>query len=184
MGERPPRIESQRSQDRQNRFSEIRIHAGTLGGRKLCVIQEQNAGLGKGGNDLRVKMLSRFGHQQPQRSGNLLGPARGSDAAIERHDVAGRLPPERRDPRHVELIQVGAQNAQEFHPLEQRVGLIFGLLQDAALELEKTQVAVNEEFRIAERTWAGLRLGIGPGAENDRLSLARDGQGPLLGLSD
>ena len=42
-----------------------------------------------------------------------------------------------------ELIEVAGEDGQELHPLEQRIALVAGLVQDARVELEPRQLAVD-----------------------------------------
>src|SRR5262249_26993415 len=90
------------------------------------------------------------------------------------------------NPHHVELVEVAVGDRQELHPLEQRVSRIARLLEDAFIESEPGQLAidvplrwrqqrslrycirtrpVDRQFRhsyslttVKEATWAGLRL--------------------------
>jgi hypothetical protein len=41
------------------------------------------------------------------------------------------------------LVDDGSQDAEKLHPLQQRVGLVAGLVEHAAVELNKAQVAIN-----------------------------------------
>ena len=51
------------------------------------------------------------------------------------------------DPDRVKFIQVGGADRQKPHPFEQRVPRIFRLLQDAMVEVEPRQFAVDKAFR-------------------------------------
>ena len=77
-----------------------------------------------------------------------------ADAALDRVELLARgetvgrrlLNPRRhltaqsRNAHHVELIQVRAEDREEFHPLEQRVAFVERLGEHAPVELEPTRV--------------------------------------------
>ena len=54
-----------------------------------------------------------------------------------------RIAPKQAYALHVELVQIGAEDGEELHALEQRRALVQRLVQDAAVELEPAQVAVD-----------------------------------------
>ncbi len=56
----------------------------------------------------------------------------------------------RRDADHEELVEVGADNREELHPLEKRMRGVGRLGQHALIELEPAQLAVDVERRILE----------------------------------
>ena len=60
------------------------------------------------------------------------------DAGAPLHDQAG-------DADHDHLVDVGAEDGQEPHPLEQRVGGVGGFLEHAALELQQAEFPVHEQ---------------------------------------
>jgi len=51
---------------------------------------------------------------------------------------------------HEELVQVGAEDREELHPLQQRVGGVLRLFENPLLEGEQAQFAVDVERRIAQ----------------------------------
>ena len=51
------------------------------------------------------------------------------------------------DPHHEEFVEVVGRDRQEAHPLQQRVMLIGGLFQDAAVEVQPGQLAIDEALR-------------------------------------
>src|SRR5438045_2333452 len=71
------------------------------------------------------------------------------------------------DAGHADLekfVEIRAKNRQELHSLEQRLGLILGFFQNAAIELDPAQLAINEisrtrkiarELRVYRLDWDG-----------------------------
>jgi hypothetical protein len=55
---------------------------------------------------------------------------------------------------HEELFQIGTEDGEKFHPLEQRIVWVFRLLQDSFLEGKEAEFPVNVE------PWIGHRTGI------------------------
>ena len=73
---------------------------------------------------------------------------------------------QRRDPHHVELVEVRGNDGQEFHALEQRVIVRGRLIEHALVEFQPTQLAVDVVRGVAE-----LELCV-----FDRLGKRADGQ--------
>ena len=100
--------------------------------------------------------------------GELLG--RGEPVLRQRRDAGAHLPDEARDADHEELVEVVGRDRQEAQLLEQRMVAVLGLLEDAAVELEPGQLAVDEALRrLAQRRAVACRL-------CDRLGRALDGR--------
>ena len=49
-----------------------------------------------------------------------------------------------------ELVEIGAGDAEESHPLEQRNAAVLGLIQHALVELEKRELAIDVELRYLQ----------------------------------
>ena len=64
------------------------------------------------------------------------------------HHVAFHLLLEAGDAHLEELVQVGTENAEELHPFQQGSGGVQRLFQDAMVELQPAQLAVDEMFRL------------------------------------
>ena len=60
------------------------------------------------------------------------------------------LLPQTRHADHEELVQVGAEDGQEFDPLQQRGRLVQRLFQDAPVELQPAQFAIEIENGIIQ----------------------------------
>jgi hypothetical protein len=78
---------------------------------------------------------------------------------------------------HEELVQVGAADAQELDPLEERMRRVPGLGEHALIELEPRQLAVQVERRVRE---VG-RIDAAPvGGQDHRRHLLAAAAGPAL----
>ena len=82
--------------------------------------------------------------------------------AVGRHvlDAGAELLQQRRDPHHEELVEVGAGDAEELDALEQRMRRVLRLREDALVERQPAQLAVDVQRRIVEvgRRGAAARL--------------------------
>jgi len=65
---------------------------------------------------------------------------------------------EPRDSHHEKLVQVGADNGQEFDPFEQWDRLVLRLFQYPPLEFQQAELAIHVECGIVE---SGNGLGVG-----------------------
>ena len=54
------------------------------------------------------------------------------------------------DADHEELVEVGLEDGQELEPFQQRHLRVLSFLQDAAVELQPTQLAVDVERRVRQ----------------------------------
>ena len=87
-------------------------------------------------------------------------------------DFLAELLQRRRDANHEELVEVRAGDAEELHPLEQRVRLVARLREHALVELQPAQLAIDVErrvlqvgrFELAERVRHAARAAPVPGA--------------------
>ena len=57
------------------------------------------------------------------------------------------------------FVEIGTEDAEKFHSLDQRLGRVLRFLQNAAIEFEPAQLAINEILRIAKTLVRGLRVG-------------------------
>ena len=57
---------------------------------------------------------------------------------------------QRRDPHHEELVEIGADDGEELHPLEQGVVGVVGLREHALVELEPAQFAVQVQRMVPQ----------------------------------
>ena len=64
-----------------------------------------------------------------------------------------------------EFVHVAGEDGQELDPLQQLVSIVAGFVQDAAVELQRTQFAIDvRELQTDLTTWRGI---AGSGASND-----------------
>ena len=90
----------------------------------------------------------------------LLGRGQPVDRALL--DSAQLLALQSSDPDHEEFVDVRARDRQEAQPLEQRVGLVLGLLQHPPVERQPRQFAIEEAFGAELRDGArGGRRRVG-----------------------
>ena len=149
--ERMARVERQRRQHREDVVLEVLREPGVDRRRVVGRLEEVDA-LG--------------GQQRPQR----LAPARGllvdlrqraradgrqlliGGLAVDRDllDAGAELLQDGRDAHHEELVEVGAGDGEELDALEQRVRRILRLRQDALVERQPAQLAVDEQRRAAQ----------------------------------
>ncbi len=78
-----------------------------------------------------------------------------------------------------ELVEVRRRDREEPQPLEQRHARVLRLLDDAAVELEERELAVEVEVRIGDRGAGGRRLLAGYDGES-----FRHGIGPCVTTGD
>ena len=79
-------------------------------------------------------------------------------------DARADLPDEAGDAHHEELVEVVGRDRQEAQLLEQRMVAVLGLLEDAAVELEPGQLAVDEALRRLPQRRALARAGFATGS--------------------
>jgi len=67
------------------------------------------------------------------------------------HDLPGeQLIAQHGDPRLIELVEEHPADRQELHPLQERILLVLGLLEDAGDQGERAQFAVEIQARLAQ----------------------------------
>jgi hypothetical protein len=72
------------------------------------------------------------------------------------------LPFEACDSHHEELVQVGADDGEEFDSLQQGNSVVLRLLEYALLEIQKAELTIHVEFGIVERRNDGRAAGCIP----------------------
>ena len=75
-------------------------------------------------------------------------------------DVGINLPPDASDPNHEELIPVARDNGQELYAIQERDGGVLGLLQNASIEIQPAQFAIQQALmgqahRHRRNRWSG-----------------------------
>jgi len=81
--------------------------------------------------------------------GNELGP-RSHAVRPHVHRAGVQLRGQAGHAHHEELVEIGTENGEELHALEQRVGLVLGLFEHAALKSQQTQLAIHVKRRILQ----------------------------------
>src|SRR5215213_7380812 len=76
----------------------------------------------------------------------------GTDAGVE-------LALDTRNPNHEELVEICGKDRREFDPLQEWVRALFSFEEDAIVEIEPAQLAVNEHLGHERRQCGGATLG-------------------------
>ena len=139
-------IHGEWSENRKDLGLEKSIGDLPLRRREVAHFHQPDVVLGQLRNEQIVKAVSLLVHQLGDASGdrgeNLAGRhAVGRDVV----DVGGDLASQAGDANHVELVEVGGEDRQELDSFEQGVARVLGLVEDAAVELEPAQFAIDEQ---------------------------------------
>ncbi len=116
---------------------------------ELRVLQHLDPGLGERRHQLLAEAVAhRPGElvRLPPHLGELLG--RGATLGRPVGDAGRHLLPETRHADHEHLVEVGGDDREEAHALEQRVGVVARFLEDAPLKGHERELAVHEEPRV------------------------------------
>ena len=80
------------------------------------------------------------------------------------------------DADHEELVEVGDEDGEELHPLHQRQRLVAGELEDAVVELEPGQLAVDVQRRVGRAPAGSAPVSLGvDGALGHRFAVPHAG---------
>ena len=157
------RVDGQRGEDGEDALHEVGVEPVAVGVIEFVEVGDDDAGVGEAGADVFPGALL-LAHQDAGfgfdfgkllRGGSpVLGG--GGEAGLGLADQAG-------DAHGVEFVEVGGGDGDEAQAFEQGMARVFGLLDDAAVEGEPGEFAVDEAGRVAERDRLGqgrvLRLG-------------------------
>jgi hypothetical protein len=163
-GERVRRINGDGRQDREDMVVEPRLQPVPLGLGDLVGIDHRDADLGQ------------FAHQVDpdpvlvahQRAGDLMDGRqllfRGQVLRGPGGDAGRHLPLQSGHPDHVEFIEVAGADRQEAKPLQQGMGRVHRLFENALVEGQPAEFPVDEAFRrrLVDRGHVG-ELGCGQG---------------------
>ncbi len=144
MRKRPAWIERQRSENRKNLLGEKRVQLRALLQAEVRKIQQADmAGLQRR-NQILPEEIVRPADQAPNYAANRFQRLRRA-AAIQAGllDAVFDLLRQAGDAHHEELVDVRAEDRQEFHALQQRIAAIAGLLQHAPLELQMAEFPIQ-----------------------------------------
>ena len=152
------RIERDRCEDRQVAGQEFLFEPLALGRRELLGFDNEDARRCHLGLE-RVPAGLLIADQDGGEAIDLGELLSGRQAVLARlHDPGVDLSIEARGSHHVEFIEVGRGYGQKAQALEQRVAEVVRLLQDAAIELQPGQLAIE----IARRTSGRCRAARAP----------------------
>ena len=148
--ERPPGVERQRREHREDLLLVVGAERGLLAGVQPRVVDDVDAGGVELGQKLRPD-LARLAHDAAgallhDRQQLLRRVAVGRDLGHARLDLLAQAG----DADHEELAEDRADDADELHALEQRVVGVAGLEHHALEEVEHAELAVDEERGVAQ----------------------------------
>ncbi len=165
LGERVAGIDRQRGEHREDFLLEITARPGGAFGVQLRDVLDADALLGERGREFVAPERILRGHHLVH------GALDGVEGIGGRHpiraDIAGfafDLLLDAGDANLEKLIEIRADDGEELDPLEQRLRGILRFLEDAAVELEPAQLAIDEIFRRGEMT---VRAGFQSNWEGD-----------------
>ncbi len=147
MREGVPGIKRQRGENRVDDLAKIIVCLVQLGWTQLMIIQQMDAHI--------VELADQFLLEKVQgRPIQLVGDLarrgqhfrRGEAIREHFHDMRLHLLADAGDTHHEKLVHVRAEDGQELQPLEQGIGFIQGLIEDATLEFEQAELSVNEQI--------------------------------------
>ena len=152
-------IESEGAQDREQLVLEVVPHPGLLLGSPLGAPYEADLVAFELGDEHLIENPVLILHQPVRDLGDPF------EYLVRRHVFRTRLHRARSDlflqARHAdleELIEVGSRYAEEAQPLEQRRRRVLGLFEDAPVELQQAELAIDIELWLLER-FGGLKFG-------------------------
>ena len=130
-------------------LTNVSLSSRSLGGADLVVGHHAYAHLFQGWHELPVQ------YPAPLLEELLRVVVDAQELLLWRHPVGdgvrqlrGDLLLQPRDPDHEELVEVGLGDGDEPHPLQERVPLVAGLLQDPVVEPEPRELAVYVQRRV------------------------------------
>ena len=142
-----PRVHRERREHREDVRLEERVDRGPLGAVQFVHGDQADPVAFERRQDVAVQAPVALPDQGTHPLGDQLELLRRRHPVRRAARDAGReLPPQARDPHHVELVEIGAEDRQELQALEQRHALVQRLVQHPGVELQPTQLAVEIEF--------------------------------------
>ena len=161
MGKRPAGVEGQRREHGERAAVEVGVGGLALGLVELGEVVDVHAGRGELRQDVVRPGLARLAHEpvgELAAGDELLGRRHAVDREVG--DAGLDLLAQAGDAHHEELAQVRAQDREELDALDQRVALVLGLFEHAALEGQHAELAVDVEGAVGEVDGGG-RFGGG-----------------------
>ena len=149
-GEGPRGVDGERGERGQHLVAEVAREGGAGGRLEVAGAHQLEAALRERREDLAGEGGVELVHHRVRALGDPLQLLGGRHPGHVGRGVAlGEGLLERRHPDHEELVEVAGHDAGELQPLEERVRGVAGLLEDAAVELEPGELAVQEELGLA-----------------------------------
>ena len=149
--ERMRRIDRQRRQQREHLAKEVILQPGLFLARHLRTVDQHDAGLDEFDAQLPPARLLVAGERR-DRLGDARQLLRRSQAVrASGGDAGAQLAAQARHAHHEEFVEVVGRDRQEPHPLQQRMGGVFGLFEHPAVEVEPGQLTVDETIRARRK---------------------------------
>jgi hypothetical protein len=148
LRERMAGIDRERSEHRKNFLAEIALRPGGAFRVEIGHVVHPNAVLGQRGRDVVLPKCVFRGDQLPR--GALDGVKElGGTQAIGPHVArfAFDLLLDPGDANLEKFVEISAEDGEELHPLDQRLRRVLRFLENAPIEFEPTQLAIDEIFR-------------------------------------
>ena len=186
VGERVRGVDRQRREHREDRVDEQLLEVGPVVGGEVVPVGEADAGVLERGHDL-------VGEHRRRPVDQLVDPAPDRAELVDEVEAVGgggaqagvELLHEARDPHLEELVEVLAEDGEELGPLEQRQAVVLGQGEDAGVEVEPRELAVQEALgSVGERRMPvrGVRgSGVQPGHRRNATPGSAFRTGPIAG---
>ena len=155
------RVDGQRREHREDALVEERVHLGALLGRERLPVEDLHAVRGEGGAHLIAEDRGLLELEQVGATPDGLEHLAGGQSAGRAYgDAGGDTTLEPSDAHHEELVEVAREDGDELRALEHGELGVLGELEDALVEGEPGELAVEEAIG---REGAGLGLDGGHG---------------------
>ncbi len=165
VGERVPRVDRERRQHREDVGAEALVEEGEIGGRQLLRPDDDDACAPERGHELGVpEPVGAVDERVDALADGLELLERGEPVGRNLDDGALRLRLQAGDAHHEELVEVREEDAQELEALEERHLGRARLGEDARVELEPRELAVQVVRRVVVEDEGGRRGSSGPPA--------------------
>ncbi len=164
MRERPSRVERQRRQHGENGFGVVTVHGLALPVIERGVVRNHDPVLRQFRQELILETVVDLRHQLIHAGMyrfQLLRRRLPVDAEVG--PARRQLLFQRRHPHHEKLVQIGAHDGNELHPLQQLVVRVSRLFEHTPLKLQQAQFAVHVKRRFPQygqrlRRFGGWRV--------------------------
>ena len=155
--ERMRRINRQRREQRENVGEETLLEPGALGLLQVGAVDQGHADVCQFGPQFLPALLlvMRQSRHRLADAGELL--VGGQSVRAQRGDRLAHLTLQAGDAHHEKFVEVVGRDRQEAHPLQERMVAIGRFLQDAAVEVQPGQFAVDETLGLRPQSRFGRR---------------------------